>query len=112
MLINTWEDDNASLVWLMNGIVVNWGKSENTKTVRIMDFSGNILYSGSLFSNGAEGIPEISEGHTDYSIATIGGDTEKLIINIGFWKKNGMSEYTVLLDVQNNLNPTVLWMNT
>lgn len=113
MLINAWEDfHNASQVWLMNGIVVNWGKSGNTKTVRIMDFSGNILYSGSLFSNGAEGIPEISEGRTDYSIATIGGDTEKLIINIGFWKDTGMTEYTVLLDLQNNLQPTVLWMNT
>ena len=51
-----------------------------------------------------EGDPNV-----DYYLGIIGGDTNKIILNIEGMKVDG--DYTIMLDLNNNLKPTILWSN-
>ena len=39
----------------------------------------------------------------------VGGDREKLILNLNNFLQSGMTNYMVMLDLTDNLKPTVLW---
>ena len=77
----------------------------DTRWVHIFTSSGETVYEGELYP---EAIPGIEEDPDTLSWAIMGGDREKLILYIESWTE----EYIVMLDLTDNLKPTVLWSDT
>ena len=85
--------------------------------VKVMDDTGKTLYEGKLFPQpvpGLEGDPGVygdpqAQG-PEYGFALLGGDSQKLIIQVSSYMEN-MVDYTLMLDLTDNLKPTVLWSN-
>ena len=99
------EGENVTVPTILDGIVVFYGQKGGTRWVHIFTSSGETVYEGALFP---EAIPGIEEDPDTLSWAIMGGDREKLILYLESWTE----EYIVMLDLTDNLKPTVLWSDT
>ena len=90
---------------ILDGIVVFKEQKGDTRWVHILTLSGETMYEGALYP---EAIPGIEEDPDTLSWAIMGGDREKLILYLESWTE----EYIVMLDLTDNLKPTVLWSDT
>ena len=104
--VYSWEYENPVCPDIMDGIAVFTSSAEGIRWVDIIDLSGRMLYSGKLFP---EEIPGIEGDPNQCSRAVIGGDADKIILNLQSITPKGMVDYTVMLDLKDNLKATVLW---
>ncbi len=102
----SWPAIGPSVPQVLDGIVVYLTRPEDVRYVQITDLNGASVYNGTLFP---EGIPGIPDDPSTYNMALIGGDSEKLILNLQSFSEQGLFDYTVLLDIHNNMKPTILW---
>ena len=81
---------------------------ENVTSVEEYDvtLSGETVYEGALYP---EAIPGIEEDPNTLGMGIVGGDRETLILNLNNFLQSGMTNYMVMLDLTDNLKPTVLW---
>ena len=100
------EGENVAAPTILDGIVEFDGVTEGTRWVHIFTSSGETAYEGALFP---EAIPGIEEDPNTLSLAIVGGDREKLILCLESWTGSESIEYIVMLDLTDNLKPTVLW---
>ena len=115
--ILSWEDAENNIPDLLDGIVMTISLKDNIRCVKVMDDTGKTLYEGKLFPEavpGLEGDPGVygdpqAQG-PEYGLGLVGGDSQKLIINVSTYVEN-MVDYTLMLDLTDNLKPTVLWSN-
>lgn len=106
MEVYSWEYANPLTPSIMDGIAVFIYSVDGIRWIDAIDLSGGMIYSGKLFP---EEIPAIKGDPNKCSRAIIGGDTEKLILNLQNVTQNGIEDYTVMLDLKNNMKATVLW---
>ena len=114
----SWEDGDDSPPDLLDEVVVHMTRKEYTRWLNVMDYTGKTLYEGKLFPQpvpGLEGDPGVfgdpqTQG-PEYGFALVGGDSQKLIIHLNAFQE-GMVDYTLMLDLTDNLKPTVLWSDT
>lgn len=104
--ITSWENCGTSVLEVMDGIAVLATRPDNIRKVDIVSLSGETLYSGKLLP---DAIPGLDGDPNAYSFALIGGDADKLIINLSTYTDMGMVDYTLLLDLNCDLAPTILW---
>lgn len=108
----SWETAAADMPDLLDGIAAQFTVREEVRWLDVVSFTGEHLYSGALFPNP---IPELKEDpgsasgdlEEGYSMVFIGGDREKLVVNLLDFLAGESS--TILLDLTDNLKPTVLW---
>ena len=100
------EGENPSAPTILDGIVVFKEQKGDTRWVYILTSSGETVYEGALFP---EAIPGIEEDPNTFNWAIVGGDREKLILYLGSHTEAGIIDYIVMLDLTDNLKPTVLW---
>ena len=100
------EGENVAAPTILDGIVEFDGVTEGTRWVHIFTSSGETVYEGALFP---EAIPGIEEDPNTLDWAIVGGDREKLILYLSSWTESGSIDYIVMLDLTDNLKPTVLW---
>ncbi len=100
------EGENVAAPTILDGIVEFDGVTEGTRWVHIFTSSGETAYEGALFP---EAIPGIEEDPNTLDWAIVGGDREKLILYLSSWTGSGSIDYIVMLDLTDNLKPTVLW---
>lgn len=106
--IVTWSGAEPSLPNVMDGIAVFLSRPNGVRLAEIIDLKGEKIYSGLLFP---EGIPGLDGDPNAYSFAVVGGDKDKMILNLQNFTESGMVDYTVMLDMNDNLTPTILWSN-
>ena len=104
VLSQEWESLSAPTV--LDGIVAFKGQKGDTRWVRILTFSGETVYEGALYP---EAIPGMEEDPNTLNWAIVGGDREKLILYLNSRTEAGIIDYIVMLDLKDNLKPTVLW---
>ena len=107
VLSQEWESLSAPTV--LDGIVAFKGQKGDTRWVRILTFSGETVYEGALYP---EAIPGIEEDPNTLNWAIVGGDREKLILYLNSRTEAGIIDYIVMLDLKDNLKPTILWSDT
>lgn len=108
----SWETAAADMPDLLDGIAAQFTVREEVSWLDVVSYTGEHLYSGVLFPNPVPGLkkdPGAASGDPtkEYSMVFIGGDREKLIVNL--LDLLGGENSTVLLDLTDNLKPTVLW---
>ena len=79
--------------------------------------SGTVLYQGTLFPNGVEGISDDLNVAGGYGFIMYGGDPEKLLVSVAKFPSdqgadNDYPTYFLLLDLKDNMKPTLLWTAT
>ena len=114
----SWEDGDDSPPDLLDEVVVHMTTKAYTRWLNVMDYTGKTLYEGKLFPEavpGLEGDPgvfgDLQTQGPEYGLGLVGGDSQKLIINVSTYVEN-MVDYTLMLDLTDNLKPTVLWSDT
>ena len=103
-----WGIPDPSTPNVFDGIAVFPYRVEGVRCIDIVDLSGQLLYSGQMFP---QGIPGIEGDPNEYSLVLIGGDTQKLILNLQNFSKAGLTDYTIMLELGSYLNLTILWSN-
>ena len=93
---------------ILDGIVVFKEQKGDTRWVHILTLSGETMYEGVLYP---EAIPGIGEDPNTLNWTIVGGDRQKLILNLSSWAQSEMTNYMLMLDLTDNLKPTVLWSN-
>jgi len=104
--IISWEGQDLSDPHIMDGVAINIYKVDGIRYIRIVSLDGVSIYEGKLFPSeiaGLDGDPNT------YSFAVIGGDADKIIVNLMSFTGTGMTDYTIMLDIANNMKPTILW---
>ena len=104
VLSQEWESLSAPTI--LDGIVEFDGQKGDTRWVHVLTSSGETVYEGALFP---EAIPGVEEDPNTFGWAIVGGDREKLILYLNSQTEAGIIDYTVMLDLTDNLKPTVLW---
>ena len=105
VLSQEWESLSAPTI--LDGIVVFNERKGDAWWVHILTLSGETVYEGALYP---EAIPGMKEDPNTFGRAIVGGDREKLILNLNSLPQAGeMTNYVVMLDLTDNLKPTVLW---
>lgn len=104
--VYSWEYANQVCPGIMDGIAVFIYSVEGIRWIDVIDLSGQMLYSGKLFP---EAIPGVEGDPNQFSRAVIGGDADKIIMNLQRITTDGIVDYTVMLDLKDNLKATVLW---
>lgn len=104
--IISWDGQDLSDPDIMDGIAIHNYKVDGIRYIRIVSLDGVSVYEGKLFPDdivGLDGDPNT------YSFAVIGGDADKIIVNLMSFTGTGMTDYTIMLDIANNMKPTILW---
>jgi len=104
--VYSWEAANYKNPDIMDGIAILTYSEDGIRMIDVVDLSGQLLYSGKLFP---EAIPGIEGDPNKFSRAFIGGDADKIIINMKDHTSKDRVDYTVMLDLKDNLKATVLW---
>ena len=118
--ITSWSGEEISPPDVMDGIVLCLSYDNDIRWADIRDLTGKTIYSGKLFP---DVIPELEHDPNDipskvgwensYSIGLIGGDAEKLIFELvgeeGSKLDRKIVDYTILLDLTDNMKATILW---
>lgn len=103
----SWEEKDYNIPNIVDGIAVITGRTDGIRYIKINALDGTAIYNGMMFP---EGIIDIEgDPNVDYYFGIIGGDTNKIIVIIEGMKVDG--DYTIMLDLNNNLKPTILWSN-
>lgn len=102
----SWSGGSFSSPFLLDGIVLWVTQKDGQRLAEVQTLSGEPVYSGKLFP---EEIPGLEDDPEKYSFAVIGGDTDKIILNLQSFTDSGLTDYTLMLDLHDNLKPTVLW---
>ncbi len=97
---------NPSIPVIMQGVVAYVYSNDGTRWIEIRDLSGQSIYLGALFT---EEILDMNGDPNKYSYAIIGGDAEKIVVNLQNFTGTGLVDYTIMLDVTDNMKPTLLW---
>lgn len=100
------EGEKVAAPTILDGIVEFDGVTGDTRWVHIFTSSGETVYEGALYP---EAIPGIEEDPNTLGMGIVGGDRETLILNLNNFLQSGMTNYMVMLDLTDNLKPTVLW---
>lgn len=108
----SWETAAADMPDLLDGIAVHLTDREEVRWLDVVSFTGEHLYSGVLFPNP---VPEFEKDpgaavdpfRGGLASVFVGGDREKLVVIFLDVLEN--KNYTILLDLTDNLKPTVLW---
>ena len=111
--VASWESSTASFPHIMNGIVVDTYREDKVRWIRIKDLTGETIYEGKMFP---KEIPDLDGDPNEYTWMLVGGDKDKLIINLQNFVADGIKvifavDYTIMLDLNDNLKPTILWSN-
>ena len=86
-----------------------WSSYESeVRYISVKDLQGRTLYEGKLFPQTVPGVPG---DPNKYQWGIVGGDGEKLIVNLHSFSEQGITSYMLSLDLRDNLKPTVLWSN-
>lgn len=93
--------------YLMDGIAVSIYLEDDQRCIEIVDFSGNTIYDGKIFPAEISGMDGDPNAYKKYSMLIVGGDSDKLIIELSNFEAE--ESYVILLDLHNNLEPTLLW---
>lgn len=118
--ITSWSGERISTPDVMDGIVLCLSYENDIRWADIRDLTGKTIYSGKLFP---DVIPELEHDPNDipskvgwensYSIDLIGGDAEKLIYHLSGEEGSKLNrkfvDYTILLDLTDNMKATILW---
>lgn len=105
--ITFWPVDEVNDPDVMDGIVMFMTRDENKiRYVDIRNLSGETIYKGKLFPSA---ISELEKDPNTYNFAVVGGDTEKIIINLIEFADKAMVNYTILIDLKDNMKATILW---
>ena len=102
----SWSSNGVSMPEVADDVIVYTSQKDGVRWVDAVNLSGDVLYSGKLFS---QSIPELEGDPNEFSLAFVGGDSEKLIFNLQSFTENGLVDATVLFDLHENMKPTVLW---
>lgn len=104
----SWEEQGENVPTLLDGIAFITGRIDGICYIKINTLDGTVIYDGMLFPEGVPGVE--GDPNMDYGRGLIGGDRDKLIMNLsGF--ANLKTDYVLMLDLNNNLRPTILWSN-
>ena len=111
----SWETADTDIPYLLEGIAVQSTAREEIRWLEVVSYTGEHLYSGAMFPASVPGLekdPGVTSGNPaeDYSMIFIGGDREKLVVSL--FDFLGGESNTILLDLTDNLKPTVLWRST
>ena len=118
--ITSWSGERISTPDVMDGIVLCLSYDNDIRWADIRDLTGKTIYSGKLFP---DVIPELEHDPNDissvvgrgntYYTGLIGGDAEKLIYHLSGEEGSKLNrkfvDYTILLDLTDNMKATVLW---
>lgn len=105
--ITFWPVDEVNGPDVMDGIVMFMTRDENKiRYVDIRNLSGETIYKGKLFPSAISGL---EKDPNTYNFAVVGGDTEKIIINLIEFADKAMVNYTILIDLKDNMKATILW---
>ena len=104
----SWAGGYPSIPYIMDETAVFLSQIDNMRYVRIIDLSGKMLYDGILFP---EAIAGLKGDPNEYTFSVIGGDSDKLILNLQNFTGTGLIDYTIMLDVTDNMKTTILWSN-
>ena len=109
--ITSWPADEVKNPVIMDGMAMLMTRDENKiRHIDIRDFEGKTIYSGNLFP---EEIAGLGKDPNAYYIGIVGGDEEKLIIEIrgeeGTKLDSKHMGYFILLDLKDNMKATILW---
>lgn len=110
--IISWQEENQGIPDVADGIALNITQKEKMLHIDVVDLCGNSIYSGKMFP---EEIPELPGDPNAYSFALVGGDKDKLVVNLETFVCNSSgtvtqeAQYVVALDLHNNMKPTILW---
>lgn len=102
--IKAW--DGEANLYAMDDVAVRLARKDEIYLVQIVNFSGEVLYDGPLLP---QGIPGFEGDLNTWNPMIVGGDKDKLILNMSNLGTQGMEDYTLMLDVHNKLAPTLLW---
>lgn len=100
---------SADSVALMDGIAVSSYLENDQRCVEIMDFSGSTLYDGPMFPLGVPEMDGDPNQYKTYSLLIVGGDCDKLIVDLSRFDGESSGSWLVLLDLNHDLEPTLLW---
>lgn len=105
--VTRWQSDGLAIPKIMDGIAIYLTWPDQVRYIEIFDLNGELVYSGKLFP---EGVPSLPGDPNACSFGVVGGDRDKLILNL---QDHGdltyPQDYTVLIDLNNNMKATVLW---
>lgn len=104
--VTFWSADKGSTPDVMDGIALCLSYDDDIRWIDIRDLSGETVYNGKLFPSEISGL---DKDPNTYNFAVVGGDTEKLIINLTEFIGMEMVDYTILLDLKDNMKATILW---
>ena len=118
--ITSWSGERVSTPDVMDEIVLCLSYDNDIRWADIRDLTGKTIYSGKLFP---DVIPELEHDPNDipsvvgwgntYSTGLIGGDAGKLIYHLsgeeGSKQNRKFVDYTILLDLTDNMKATILW---
>ena len=118
--ITAWSGERISTPDVIDGIVLCLSYENDIRWADIRDLTGKTIYSGKLFP---DVIPELEHDPNDipsvvgwdnaYSTGLIGGDAEKLIYHLSGEEGSKLDrkfvDYTILLDLTDNMKATILW---
>lgn len=118
--ITSWSGERISTPNVMDGIVLCLSYDNDIRWADIRDLTGKTIYSGKLFP---DVIPELEHDPNDissvvgrgntYYTGLIGGDAEKLIYHLSGEEGSKLDrkfvDYTILLDLTDNMKATILW---
>ena len=108
----SWETAAADMPDLLDGIAAQFTVREDVRWLNVVSYTGEQLYSGVLFANTVQGVKKDPGAAVDpfrggLASVFVGGDREKLVVIFLDVLEN--KHYTILLDLTDNLKPTVLW---
>ncbi len=103
--IFTWASGRKLYPDVMDGIAVGTWRDNGVRYIRVDSLAGEPVYEGKMFP---EKIPGIAGNLNKYNFAVIGGDAEKLILELMHPEISGLS-YVIALDINNNMKATLLW---
>lgn len=100
--------DSTSPPYIFDGIAAQVDRIDGVRYIHIVNLEGETVYEGEMFP---EGLPGMDADPNAGGISIIGGDSEKLIVNLMQWAEEGgtTGSSTVMLDLHDNLKATVLW---
>ena len=94
---------------VLDEIVIGTYREDDGRYIEIIDFNGNPIYDGKMFT---EEIPEMDADPNQrgkYGMVLVGGDSDKLIIGLQQLQDLSTEFYAIELDINNNMKPTLLW---
>ncbi|HIT34188.1 MAG TPA: hypothetical protein IAC31_06135 [Candidatus Faecousia intestinigallinarum] len=104
--VASWEGSDLGMPKILDSAIVFLQRIDGVHYADIRNLSGETIYSGELFPGE---IPKMDIDLAGIQPIVVGGDADKLILNCCNMSEAGLWDYTLMLEVRNNMKPTVLW---